>query len=173
MSPSQGVEVSVPPVKSEPYNNISAFASGFAGGKGGGVTIASQSITLNDGLITSQSNGFIGPGGDIDLGLRQLTISNGGQITSLTGSFDPGSPGGKITIHELAEGLAPSVTLSGSGINGASGIFSLSNGNANPGDISITTGTLSLTDGAVLKNGDPSWARRGQASRFTPVTRYT
>jgi filamentous hemagglutinin family protein len=135
-------------------NNISAFAFGFAGGKGGGVTIASQSITLNDGLITSQSTGFIGPGGDIDLGLRQLTISNGGQITSLAGSFDPGSLGGKITIHELAEGLAPSVALSGSGINGLSAIFSQSTGSANPGEISITTGTLSLTDGAVIKNGD-------------------
>ena len=142
-------------------NNISAFAFGFAGGTGGRVMIASQSITLNDGLITSQSTGFIGPGGDIDLGLRQLTITNGSQITSFTGSFDSGSPGGKITIHELAEGLAPSVTLSGSGINGASGIFSLSNGNANPGAISITTGALSLTDGAVLKNGDPVLGPQG------------
>jgi filamentous hemagglutinin family protein len=142
-------------------NNISAFAVGFAGGKGGRVTIASQSITLNDGLITSLATGFIGPGGDIDLGLRQLTISNGGQITSQTGSFDPGSPGGEITIHELAEGLVPSVTLSGSGINGASGIFSVSSGNANPGNISITTGTLSLTDGAVLKNGDPVLGPQG------------
>ena len=44
---------------------------------------------------------------------------------------------------------------------GLSGIFSRSNGNANPGDISITTGTLSLTDGAVVKNGDPVLGPQG------------
>jgi large exoprotein involved in heme utilization and adhesion len=141
-------------IKTESIAGLFAFGPTLAGGKGGRVMIASQSITLNDGLLTS-TTGFIGPGGDIDLGLRQLTISNGGQINSSTGSFDPGSPGGKITIRELAEGLAPSVALSGSGINGFSGIFSFSSGNANPGAISITTGTVSLTEGALIKSGDP------------------
>jgi filamentous hemagglutinin family protein len=142
-------------------NGINAFAVGFAGGTGGNVMIDSQSITLNDGKITSESPGFIGPGGEIDLGLRQLTVSNGGQINSSTASFDLDSPGGKITIHELAEGLAPSVTLSGSGINGLSGIFSLSNGDTNPGEVSITTGTLTLSDGAVIKSGDPNSGPQG------------
>jgi filamentous hemagglutinin family protein len=143
-------------------NNIFTFASEFAGGKGGSVMIASQSITLDGGEITSLTNGFIGPGGEIDLGLRQLTITNGGQIESSTGTFDASGPGGHIKIDQFPEGLlAPSVTLSGSGINGLSAIFSLSTGNANPGEISITTGTFNLADGAVIKTGDPDSGPQG------------
>ena len=106
------------------------------------MTIASQSITLNDGLITSQSTGFIGPGGDIALGLRQFNISNGGQIDSFDRKFR--SPGARAARSRSMNSPRDSPHQSHFRVWHQWGqrYVSLSAGNANPGEISITTGTL-------------------------------
>jgi filamentous hemagglutinin family protein len=137
------------------YTTASEFSTG------GSIIINTGSLELGEfGVIGTLSRG-IGNGGDIHISADDIFVSNGGVISS-TG-FDQGDAG-DITIN------ANSIKLKGPSPNldpdyfedDYTGIFAVASplGSA-PGDITITTKTLEILDGAQIDNSTSSWKDGG------------
>jgi filamentous hemagglutinin family protein len=136
-------------------NGATINASTFARGNAGTVkiqasdTIKASGVGSNNVASSIQSNvedNGIGNAGGIDISTKNLFFTNGAQITAIT------SGQGNAGIVKIQ---ASDISLDGAGIgsNGrSSGIFSTVEGNAvgNGNGIDITTGTLSLTNGAII-----------------------
>ena len=125
-------------------------------GRAGDITVqARDSISLANGSILSGvAGGASGNSGDIELQTRSLSVTAGGIVQ--TQSLGQGKAGdirvtatdavtlnGVNTTTNIASGLR-----SGSGDNTLLGTANNTIGQG--GDISVTTGNLSVTDGAVL-----------------------
>ncbi|MBD2778018.1 beta strand repeat-containing protein [Iningainema tapete] len=96
------------------------------------------------GIFNNVSLGAVGQAGNISLTSESLSASNGAQISAST--FGQGNAG-NVTID------ANTISLNGVSSNGfSSGVYSSVGSDAigNAGNISITTGLLSLTDGAPI-----------------------
>ncbi|MBR8840661.1 MAG: filamentous hemagglutinin N-terminal domain-containing protein, partial [Stigonema ocellatum SAG 48.90 = DSM 106950] len=101
---------------------------------------------LSSGAYTDVGSNDYGNGGDIRVSARELLLKNGGQLS--TSSFGQGKAG-NIQIN-----VSDTVTFDGS-INGfvgsGSGAKTIATENSSKaGDIFVTTGTLSLTNGGIL-----------------------
>ncbi|MBR8841071.1 MAG: S-layer family protein, partial [Stigonema ocellatum SAG 48.90 = DSM 106950] len=122
-------------------NGGGLFADTNGAGSAGSVTIhAGDSVSLNGSNISSQVQGNVqGNGGVISINTRALSLTNGAQLLTNT---DGAGAAGSVIIN-----ASDRVSLE----NG-SGVYDSANSNAmgNSGGISITTGTLSLTNGATL-----------------------
>jgi filamentous hemagglutinin family protein len=125
-----------------------AFLSSSTLGKGdaGNITIdARDTISFNRGY--AQSNVFdtgIGQGGDIRVTSGSLSLTNGSQLsTNVSGQGEAGN----ITVEARDK-----VSLEGVADNSSTGIFSslITGGVGKGGDIRVTTGSLSVTNGASL-----------------------
>ncbi|WP_242055449.1 filamentous hemagglutinin N-terminal domain-containing protein [Scytonema hofmannii] len=135
------------------FNGAIINASTFATGDAGTVKIqASDSIFAsgvgsNEVISSIQSNvqqNAIGNAGGIDISTKNLSFANGAEITAIT--FGRGNAG-TVKIQ------ASDISLDGVGSTGfSSGIFSTVQGDAvgNAGGIDISTGTLSLFNGAII-----------------------
>ena len=113
-------------------------ASSFGQGNAGKITIDARDLVSFDGDRTGASTlGDVGNGGDIQINATALFLKNGGQIKAST--FGQGNAG-KITIdtRDLVSFDGDDSEASTLGIDG------------NGGDIQVTTGTLSLTNGGNL-----------------------
>ncbi|MEM8723154.1 MAG: filamentous hemagglutinin N-terminal domain-containing protein [Cyanobacteria bacterium P01_G01_bin.39] len=125
---------------------ISADILENAEGNGGTLEIsASESIKLsNVGLIqASVLRGGLGNGGNLTIETKQLTLTEGSQISATT--LGDGNAG-TVTINAVE-----SISLSGVKENGRSGILAsalIEDGNG--GDISLTTDQLTISDGAII-----------------------
>lgn len=118
------------------------------------ITISTPNLVLDNGFISATTLGP-GHGGDIGLQVGSLTLTQGGQIASSTEGAATGTAG-NVTVN------ANSVSISGSlqtalpstpfNTDPRSGIFSAahSSGNGNAGQISVTSASLSLTDGGTI-----------------------
>jgi filamentous hemagglutinin family protein len=109
---------------------------------------------LSSGIFSSVTENGIGNAGGIDITTGTLSLTNGGQIGAST--FGMGDAGiVKIQANDIS---FDGVSSDGS----SSGIFSNVQGNAvgNGGGIDISTGTLSLTNGAII---NASTFNRGNA----------
>ncbi|MBN3891170.1 MAG: S-layer family protein [Nostoc sp. JL31] len=123
---------------------------GSASSQAGDITInATESINLRSGsqignLVQPQA---VGKGGNINITTRSLSLINGARLDASTLSkADAGNV--NIDAHDT-------VSFNGVSKDGiTSGVFSLVNEGASGkgGDIKITTGSLSLTNGARLNN---------------------
>ena len=121
----------------------------FGRGNAGNVTIEARKDISLDGASTIFSNvetDAVGKGGNIIISGDSLSLLNGSQLNA--GSFGQGS-GGDVTITARR-----SVAIDGIGSDGfVSGIFSSiapPKGVGNGGNISITTDSLSVTNGATI-----------------------
>lgn len=135
-------------------------------GNAGNVTIRARDRMLFDGVesndfstgvrSTVESRG-IGKGGDIDITTGSLFITDGAQVAA--GTFGQGDAG-NVTIRARDTVRFDGVTSDGT----SSGAFSTvaSTGIGQGGDIDITTGSLFVTDGAVVT---ASTFGRGNAGR--------
>ena len=134
--------------------NASKLRAGIASGLGtpeaqaGDITInATGSVAIaNDSFIANVVQmDSIGNAGSIEITIGSLILTDGGQIAAST--FGQGNAGTiKITASET-------ISIAGEDSEGnVSGIFSqvASTAEGNSGGIEITTGSLSLTDGAQL-----------------------
>ncbi|MEA5574569.1 filamentous hemagglutinin N-terminal domain-containing protein [Calothrix sp. UHCC 0171] len=115
-------------------------------GNGGSITIETPKLIVKDGgLIISNTSGK-GNAGTIDITTGSLSVTNGGQINSLTSG--QGSAG-NITIT-----AKDAISFDGvSNSNGfPSALFSLVDTGAvgNGGNINISAGSLSLTNGGTI-----------------------
>ncbi|NER98585.1 MAG: filamentous hemagglutinin N-terminal domain-containing protein [Symploca sp. SIO1B1] len=128
-----------------------AFLSTITSGEGnaGGVKITARDTVLFDGSSSSASSavaaGAVGDGGNIEITTGTLEVTNGALLnTSTLGEGDAG--GVKITATDT-------VRFHGVGSDGlSSGVFSqvLAGAMGDGADIEINTGTLEVTNGAIL-----------------------
>jgi filamentous hemagglutinin family protein len=122
-------------------------------GDGGRIVLSASTLTMADGgtaisAFTAGGEGA-GSGGEVVVNVQDLSLSGGANITSQAGV----GAGGNVTVQGLngPESAAGLVTISGQG----SGIFSDALGAARPGNITMHVGTLTLTDGAMIRAGTP------------------
>ena len=95
------------------------------------------------GIISSVDSGGVGNGGDVTLDAESVSINNGAQLNVSTNNQ---GNAGNVTIN-----ARDTVSVNGANV-GASGILNSvgENGIGQGGDISITTGSLFVTNGAQL-----------------------
>jgi filamentous hemagglutinin family protein len=115
-------------------------------GNGGNIQITTDQLSLTSGAIFEASTYGQGKAGNIDIQAGSLSLQDGGTLSSST--FGPGDAGNiNLNIHD-------SITLNGvnasSGFQSAIGSISGSGAKGKGGNINITTGSLSLTNGAQL-----------------------
>ncbi|MGL5872030.1 MAG: filamentous hemagglutinin N-terminal domain-containing protein [Xenococcaceae cyanobacterium] len=131
---------------------ISAGISGI--GKAGNITITvDDAVKLSDfptGILSSVGTGAVGDSGKIEIKAKSLSIEDGAQLVS--------NVSGKGNAGTINLNIADTVTFTGKSQQGnevflsglGSGIEKGAVGKA--GNIEITTGNLSLTNGARLSN---------------------
>ena len=107
---------------------------------------ATNSIRVSDdSFIFNRVNpNAVGNSGDINIKTKQLNISEGGQVATLT--FGEGDAG-NVTVS-----ASESVELKGGNSEFLTGLFAqvASNGVGSSGDVVIETGSLNITDGAQI-----------------------
>ncbi|BAZ20586.1 filamentous hemagglutinin outer membrane protein [Kalymmatonema gypsitolerans NIES-4073] len=126
--------------------------STFAQGNAGNITINARDAINMDGVASNGRSSWItsslegtGKGGDIQVTTASLSVTNGAQLNSSTSGR---GNGGNITIN-----ARDTVKFDGTGSNqNPTGAYSTVEfgGVGNAGDIQVTTGSLSLTNGAQL-----------------------
>ncbi len=128
-------------------NGASLLAATFGKGKAGSLRVkATDTVRFDGGYATSAvGSGAEGNGGDIEITTSSMSVTNGFQV--LASTFGQGDAGNiKITATDQ-------VSFNSVGNNGqSSGAFSAVGAGAvgNGGDIKISTGSLEVTNGAVL-----------------------
>ena len=146
-------------------NGAVLLAYTFGQGDAGNVRINARDAVTFDGVgsngdgsraFTSVGSGAVGKGGDINISTGSLSLTNGARLSSSTsGQGDAGN----IRINARDD-----VTFDRVDSNGASsGAFSTVNSGAvgKSGDINISTGSLSLTNGAELSSSTSGQGNAG------------
>ncbi|NER99364.1 MAG: filamentous hemagglutinin N-terminal domain-containing protein, partial [Symploca sp. SIO1B1] len=149
-----GGEIEITTGSLEVTNGASLNTSTLGQGNAGGVKIRATDTVRIDGvgsngnsssIISAVSSAAVGDSGEIEITTNSLEVTNGAVIN--TNIFGRGNTGGvKIRATDT-------VRIDGVGNNGVlSGVLnSLGNGGVgNGGDIEIITGSLEVTNGAVL-----------------------
>ena len=134
-------------------NGATISVDTFGQGDAGSLSIFSNDIKLDGeglltGLFASVESGATGQGGDIFIDTDSLTLTNGGRVAANVESMGQGDAG------TLKISASDSIVINGTTSDGApSAITSVVNrdengeGIGNGGDITVSTGSLSLIDG--------------------------
>jgi filamentous hemagglutinin family protein len=143
-----------------------AAGSGTIGAQAGDIDISTtKAININESLVANEvQQGSTGNGGDIRIITGLLSLSKGAQVnTPTSGDGDAGNI--TITARDAVfiDGMTSDKLFS-------SGVVSTVSGRGQGGDISITTGTLSLTGGALV---DATTLGQGDAGNITIAARDT
>ncbi len=130
-----------------------ASASTSGSGQGGTLTVtAPESITLSgDGSLISAETTGSGAGGNLTLKTGTLTVQDGAQVRA--GTSGEGN-GGNLTVN-----ASDSVQVLGAG----SGLFVNATTGSTAGNLEVTTGQMTVSDGAQVTVSSPS----GQAGNLT------
>jgi filamentous hemagglutinin family protein len=143
---------------------ITTFASSNSTGNAGNIQINSKELFVKNNALLSAFSSGLGNGGDIEITTGSLAVTNGGNI--IVNTLAQGN-GGNITIN-----ARDAVTFDG----GENGLFTsvntaaLTNSTGKGGDIAITTGSLSVTNGASINGGTDG---RGNGGNITINARDT
>lgn len=150
--------------------NSGITTSNYSSLPGGNLTVTANSVELSGTLanpnpkradgsdarlvsgLFSQTDGS-GAAGNITITTGELTVRNGAQVSTASGTvLGPSVSGQAGNLTVIA---TDSVTLSGRTSNGffGSGLFSQTQGTGNAGDLSITTQRLIVRDGAEISSG--------------------
>jgi filamentous hemagglutinin family protein len=139
-------------------------ASTFGQGDAGSVFVkAIDSVSLVNGIIFSTVEaGSVGNGGKVEINAATLSLKNGAQILTLVRQASNDKPPGRGNAGNVNVDVTGAVKIEG--IKDRiypSGIFSNVNAGAtgNRGNINISAGSLSLTDGAEVSASLESLAR--------------
>lgn len=134
--------------------NLNASTAGI--GNAGNITINAKDTVSFDGAGSTNPRASsdvepegVGKAGNISITTGSLFLTNGGSILSF--SFSSGD-GGNITVNARDTVFFEGLATSKSGGSSRSGLFSsiIPEAVGNGGDINITTGSLSVTNGAVF-----------------------
>ncbi|WP_375339938.1 CHAT domain-containing protein [Okeania sp. KiyG1] len=129
--------------------------SNFGKGNGANINIISEDIVFNgvsqssrpSGVFSGLATGATGNAGDVNITTSSLIVSDGAQINALTRGI---GDGGNINI------TAEDIVLDGGSLNStdSSGVFSAVGPEAKgkAGDVSITTDSLTVTNGAQINS---------------------
>ena len=138
-----------------------------------GNTITFDGIDNNGlpSLVTTTA--FNGKGGNVQIATGSLFLTNGGRISS--NNLERKGNSGNITINArdsvIIDGVLKGVTFSFGKRNINSGLFSSLDGSEGKGgDIKITTGSLAVTNGAII---DASTSGQGNGGNITINARDT
>ncbi|GJD19212.1 filamentous haemagglutinin outer membrane protein [Rivularia sp. IAM M-261] len=126
---------------------------------GGTISITAPKIILdNQGqLITAVQSGGIGDAGNVEINTGSLSMKNGARINvGTSGNGD----GGTVNIKAQEEIILDNANNNGLPTSILSNVEEGANGNA--GDIKITTGNLSVTNGALIESRIRSTGNGGQ-----------
>jgi filamentous hemagglutinin family protein len=137
----------------------------FGTGKGGDLTVRAQSVDVsgfnsvsgNPTLLTAQADlGLTGNAGSLTIDTETLRISDGAIVA--TGTFGTGK-GGDLTLR------AQSVDVSGfNSVNGNPTLLTTQNNSGstgNAGSLTIDTGTLRISDGAIVSTSTSGAGKGG------------
>ncbi|AOX00141.1 hypothetical protein BJP34_12395 [Moorena producens PAL-8-15-08-1] len=121
---------------------VSAGTRGL--GDGGDVNITTGKLILEDGAAISTSTFAEGDGGDVSITTGELIVSDGAFVSTRTLGL---GDGGKLTVD-----ASSTVQVIGTSADGRilSGLFTQTQGTGKAGNLSITTGQLMVSDGAVV-----------------------
>jgi large exoprotein involved in heme utilization and adhesion len=118
------------------------FSNARSSGDGGRITISTPTLTMDDGVITTFTEGE-GRAGDIELGVGRLTLTGGAVIDSSTRST---GRGGNIVIA-----ATETITIAGHDRDDfPSGILSGTEGRGAGGDIHVAAQHIQLSDGGTI-----------------------
>ena len=143
---------------------ITTFASSNSTGNAGNIQINSRELFIKNNALLSAFSESPGNAGDIEITTGSLAVTNGGNI--IVNTFAQGN-GGNIIIN-----AHDAVTFDG----GENGLFTsvntaaITNSTGKGGDIEITTGSLSVTNGASINGGTDG---RGNGGNITINARDT
>ncbi|MEO0947210.1 MAG: filamentous hemagglutinin N-terminal domain-containing protein, partial [Cyanobacteria bacterium J06641_5] len=117
-------------------------AETFGAVASGGIDIRGNSLTLAEGAIISTNTFGIGNGGDINVVADRVEIVGSAPVAPLLGvvlpGFDPNNPDGvDIAPEQLLGSLVD-------------GLFAISLGPGNAGDITLNVGELAIQNGATI-----------------------
>ncbi|WDD32955.1 filamentous hemagglutinin N-terminal domain-containing protein [Nostoc sp. UHCC 0926] len=135
-------------------SNGSYLESGtFGKGNGGSIFVqASGPVSLvNSHIDSTVETGAVGAGGDINITAGSLSLTNGAQLNAFVrGTSDP--PAGRGDAGNVNIDVRDAVTIDGVNNERVSAVYTYVDNGAigNAGDINITAGSLSLTNGAKL-----------------------
>jgi filamentous hemagglutinin family protein len=133
-------------------------SSTYGQGNAGSVTINARDTVSFDGdnvVYSTVEYGAVGNGGSINITAGSLSVTDGAQLQTLVrGASEDGTlPAGQGNAGNVNIDVEDAVTIAGfSEVNGNSGVGSLVGSGVigNGGDITISSGSLSVTDGALL-----------------------
>ncbi|MBD2729725.1 filamentous hemagglutinin N-terminal domain-containing protein [Nostoc sp. FACHB-892] len=135
-------------------NGAALVASTYGQGNAGSVTVrARDAVSLNNAFIFSTVEpGGVGKGGNIDINAATLSLSDGAGLTTLTRGTSPTQPAGRGDAGNVNVNVTGAVNIAGQKNGLKSGIFSsVQTGTVgNGGNITIDSGSFSLSDGAGL-----------------------
>jgi filamentous hemagglutinin family protein len=170
----QGGDINIATGSLSLTNGGRVFTAAFGKGNAGNINIAARDRVSFDGVgsnglssaavSTGDLSGLGGQGGDINITTGSLSLTNGGELlTSTLGRGDTGNI--NITARDA-------VSFDGVGSNGrnssASSLGDISGVGGQGGDINITTGSLSLTNGGQV---DASTVGKGNAGNINITAR--
>ena len=132
-------------------------------GAAGNVSVNAQSIQISGFAAPSGNGNFLenrnsrivsenfaeGAGGNLSLSTQQLTLQDGGRVGTVVGPFATGN-GGTVTVQATDSITATSTNPLNPLLNSAIATETLGAGVG--GDIVVTTGQLTLSDGAAIQS---------------------
>ncbi|MBW4634873.1 MAG: filamentous hemagglutinin N-terminal domain-containing protein, partial [Iphinoe sp. HA4291-MV1] len=133
-------------------------ASTFGQGNAGNVSVrATDSVELagsNTSIFSAVEAGGVGKGGNIDINAASLSLKDGAQLVTIVREASGNQLAGQGDAGNVTVNVTGPVTIAGVGIKSGnpSAIFSSVNTGAmgNGGNITISSGSFSLTDGAQV-----------------------
>jgi filamentous hemagglutinin family protein len=139
------------------------------------VAISAPTLTIDQGFVSTSTVGG-GNAGPVNVGtpdrpVGTLTLVNGGQITSSSEGTSPGN-GGNLTVYATGpvsiSGRSPTgLPVSPFSQDASSGLFSVASRNTtavnrgNAGQISVTSPTLTISDGGKISVATPGLGSAG------------
>jgi large exoprotein involved in heme utilization and adhesion len=134
-------------------NFSGVMTTSSSSGPGGDITVITPNLSLDNGGIISTTTLADGQGGNILLNVGTLNVTGGAQITSNTGTFDPdtGEPIGSGNGGDITVTATNSVLVSGGNLD----IFALSN---------ISSNTFASGSGGTIRIIAPNVTLAGAGS---------
>ncbi|MBW4593952.1 MAG: filamentous hemagglutinin N-terminal domain-containing protein [Brasilonema angustatum HA4187-MV1] len=132
------------------------LASTYGRGNAGNVSVrASDAVELagsNSYILTTVEAGGVGNGGNININAASLSLKDGAQLITLVREKSSTQPAGRGNAGNVTVNVTGPVTIAGVGGGFSSGIFSYvdTGTTGNGGNITISSGSLSLRNGAQL-----------------------
>jgi large exoprotein involved in heme utilization and adhesion len=130
-------------------------ASTYGQGNAGSVSVrATDSVELAGGATISSNveEGGVGKGGNININAATVSLFDSAQLQTLVREASDNQPAGRGDAGNVTVDVTGKVTIAGAKDGSASGISSRvrTGATGNGGNITISSGSLSLSDGALL-----------------------